>query len=893
LPLESSVRRSPAPSRARRTTALQPWLLAVRGSPALAAAAALWAVAAPAAEEPARPQRTLTAARRTAEIHIDGKTGEKAWEAAQPQGGFTQVQPDEGAPATVATRVRALFDSESLYFAIECDDPEEPTDLLSRRDRDVQGDQVSVVLDTTLDRRTAYRFTVHSAGQQSDGIHFDDTGYGADWDGAWESAVARREGGWSVEIRLPLRILRLPEGASALGLDVVRVLARRHEESHWQFVPRGVPGVVSKLGALAGLEGIHQERAIDLRPYVAWRGTLFTPELPQRAPIRPGGCTSAGLTKSASSEGCIGLDFKAPLTSGLALLGALNPDFGQVESDQRVLNLTTFETFLPEKRPFFTEGLELFQPPVRMTDWGGSYGGDAFQLFYSRRVGRALAAPALDAGAALLDQAVSRPVASALKLVGQAGPVTTAALSAFEPVVRAAVLDAGGAPSSPKVADAAHSFALRAKAPLGDNAIAGTTFTGRDPLFAPGQRHAHAAALDLTLFDDARDASLALQAAGSHLYGGADAVQPDGTLLSSGATGGALQLRAAKDGGWLTGFVDYDLLSDRFEVNDLGYQRRGNLQRGFAAVAFKDLHPSERWQKAAVTLSGRDIRAPRTGTVLYRDFIVQPEVTFGNFWTLLLAAVWVPARGDDRELLDGTPVLQSGGGAGVVSLATDPNLPLSATLDLFRAHYGKGTTTSVLLTATLRPASRLEAHLELGYDGVRDELRRLRAATTLPARGLTPLEPLAATAQERLYLFAPQSADSFSALLRGTLSLSPRLTLQAYAQLFTAGIAYGSALRAVAPPGRAPIQLEALSPALAQDGAPVGDNHQAGLDVNLILRWEWQLGSVLYLVYAHHAASDLSFAQPAPLSIQDDLRSLGSAPRGDSLLFKIDLLGAL
>ncbi len=860
---------------------------------AWAAFACLLAVAPSRADEPA--PRTVRAAHRSGALAIDGLLDESAWAAAQVAEGFRQVQPDEGADSAVATRVRVLFDEESLYFGVECDDPEEPTSLLNRRDRDVAGDSVSIVLDTALDRRTAYRFTVHAAGQQADGIHFDDTGYGTDWDAAWESAVARTPRGWSLELRIPLRVLRVPEGAAAMGFDVVRMLARRHEESHWQYVARGVPGLVSRLGTLTGLAGIRQVHALELRPFFAARGQLSSPAGPARAGVRAGPCTSVGLSASASAEGCLGLDLRLPLTSDLALIGAVYPDFGQVESDQRVLNLTTFETFLPEKRPFFTEGLELFQPPVRMTDWGGAYGGDAFQLFYSRRVGRALAAPVLPEGAALLDQAVARPVASAVKLLGRAGPAMVALLSALEPAVEAEVLGAGGVRSGLRVADTAHSAALRARLPLGDSALVGLTATARDPLFTPGQRHSHAGALDFALFDAERDWTCTGQVAGSLLTGGATEVVPDGTLLGSGATGSAAQVRLAKDGGFLTGFFDADLLSPRFEVNDLGFSRRANLFRSFAAVTLRDLHPSERWQKAAITLSGREIRNASLDTTLYRDLIVQPEVTFGNFWTALADAIWVPARGDDRELGDGTPIVQRGGWAAVLGLTSDPNRDLSGTLDLVRAAYGPGTASTALLTFTIRPAARLEAHLELGYDGVRDEVRRLRGATTPPSApgGPAPLDPATATAQQRLYLFAPQSADSFTALLRGTLALSPRLTLQAYAQLFTEGISYGAPLRAEAAPGRGAIRVDGLVPALPADAAPLADTHQAGLDLNLILRWEWRLGSVLYLVYAHHAAAERAFDQPSPLSLHDDLRSLTSAPRGDSLLFKIDLLGAL
>jgi hypothetical protein len=824
--------------------------------------------------------RTLTPRQRTGAIDVDGKLDEADWAQAPVGGDFVQTQPDEGKPATVATRVRVLWDETSLYVGAECDDPEEPTLLLNRRDRAVEADSISIVIDSTLDKRTAYRFTVYASGQQLDGLHFDDTGFGTEWDAAWESAVARTKTGWSVEMRIPLRALRLPEKVSAMGLDVVRVLARRHEESHWQFVPRGVPGVVSRLGSLTGLDGMSPVRVLELKPYFAAQAVLSGPkDGPASAPGRLGGCSSIGLNTSTTGQTCAGLDFRVGLTSDLALLGAVNPDFGQVEADQRVLNLTTFETLFPEKRPFFVEGLDLFAPPVKMTDWGGPYGGDAFQLFYSRRVGHALFAPSLADGQSLLYQPSARPVATAIKLVGNTGPVTVAMLSAIEPSVSAQVLQPNGAKAELPVAEAAHSAALRARVPLGGNVLLGMTASGRDPLFAPGERHAHAGALDLTAFDSERDWSLTTQLAGSHLSGGADVVQPDGTVISSGMAGYAAQARLAKDGGAITGFVDVDLLSPTFEVNDLGFAKRANLFRSFAAVALKDLHPSDRWQKASLTLSGREIRDASLTTPLWRDLVLQPEITFNNFWTLLGDASLILARGDDRELGDGTPYRQYGGASLLAVITTDTNRSFSTQIGGARNFYTRGSSTQGVWSITARPGAPVEALLELDYDAVDDDLRRIAPAT-------------APISQQRTYLFAPQSAQAFSLLLRATVAISPRLTLQAYAQLFTAGVSYGAPLKADVAPGKNVVRVQDLVPLGPTDTAPVNDERQAGLDVNLILRWEWRLGSALYLVYAHHAAGDVLPGVPSPLSVRNNLATLDGAPRGDTVLVKIDLLAA-
>src|SRR5205085_9183858 len=241
----------------------------------------------PSAEDAASCFRSIRAARRNGPIQLDGRPDEPAWLAAEPGSGFTQFSPDEGAPPSVVTRFRVLWDDDAIYVGVECDDPEAPTAIMSRRDRPVDGDWVSFDLDTTNDRRTAYHFQVFAGGQQLDALHFNDTDFTTDWDAAWESAVLRTESGWAAEVRIPLRILRVPEGASEFGFNVYRYLARRKEQDQWRYRPRGSAGDVSLLGRLTGVRGIRPVRSLELRPYLASRSTMTTPAPgPAIAPFR-------------------------------------------------------------------------------------------------------------------------------------------------------------------------------------------------------------------------------------------------------------------------------------------------------------------------------------------------------------------------------------------------------------------------------------------------------------------------------------------------------------------------------------------------------------------------------------------------------------------------------
>ena len=833
---------------------------------ALAATLATGAVADPPAS------RSLRAARRIGEIRIDGRPDEAAWRAADVGDSFLQTEPDDGQPATAPTRFRVLWDDDSLYVAIECDDPQPPTALASPRDRDIDADLVRIDLDTTLDRRTAYHFGVYAAGQQVDGMHFNDDDYTSDWDAAWESAVATTPSGWSVEMRIPLRVLRVPEGAHAFGLNVARTLTRRHEESTWQYRPREAAGVVSGFGLLTGLDGLRPVVQLDLKPYVAGRGNCGT----ATAPATP---CQAGFD--------LGLDARYSLTSELALVGTVHPDFGQVEIDERVLNLTTFETYLPEKRPFFLEGLDLFNLPL----------SSAYQIFYSRRIGEAPVSPLLGPNDTLIADAGARNIAGAAKVSGKTGPYSVQALTAFEPRAYARVLSADGRAGDQLAAEAAQATALRVRRALSDSAVSGFAVTALDP-FGFADRHAFAAAADTVVFDADRDWNASVQVAGSLLAGGTDSVLLDGTVLGAGARGWAASTRLARDGGALNASFSADVLSPKFWVNDLGFMDRGNLIDLRPALTVRDLHPQGRWQKASLRLSAEDERN-FDGFLLRRSLSLDSSVTLNSYWSgSLSTTLFLPAV-DDRELGDGTPLARPGAVRVSADVGTDSRQSLIASFSISQqlSEGMRERKTAIGADLKFRPYPALEAGVSVTYENDGGAIRRIRGATGVPEMGGDPavdLDPAGATRSWRLYLLAPQYAQSVSAILRAAAALGPHLSVQAFAQLFTEGVAYGDPMRAVVAPGRATVQLDGLPRAGNADQPAWPDQRDADLSLNLVLRWEWRVGSNLYLAYAHQTSGSAS-PNDHRLSLFGEAGALAGpgATRGDALMLKIDMLTAL
>jgi hypothetical protein len=851
----------------------------------------LLAAAAPALAQPRKdfpPEAELVrvahAARRNGgAIQIDGRMDEEAWQAAPLQDAFRQGSPDEGEPASVHTEFRVLWDDEYLYFGANCDDPAGATATLSRRDRFIEGDSVQFDLDTTLDRRTAYHFQVYAAGQQLDALHFNDVEFTTDWDAAWQSAVARGPKGWSVEMKIPLRVLRIPEKAKLMGFNVYRILSRRKEEDQWRFRPNGRPGDVSRLGLLDGIEGIRPVRELELLPaYAKPRAEL-------------GSCATAAFDPQRQGGVCAGLDFRYNVASDLALVGTVNPDFGQVEADQRVLNLSTFETFFPEKRPFFLEGLDLFKTPLRV-DINGTYGGDAYQIFYSRRIGRGTPThDDLDLSSArkIVYQQPSVPVLAAVKLSGTVGSASVGLLTAVEPRVTAQVLEPDGRVADLRSVEARSTSVGRVRQPLGDRGLLGFSATSVNPILASpslglDHRHAHVGGPDLTLYNADRTWDATVQALGSVLTGNNPKVLRDGTFLGTNSSGYATSGRVHHSEEYWASAVNWDLLSPEFTVNDLGFMPRANMFRGLAYFALRDPHQTAYWQSAQAIVGGREVYDYRFTNRLNRDVFIEGWLTTKSFWFFDTGFDYFAPYVDDRELKDGTPLERQASLQWFGNASTDSRKPLQV-----QFYWTEGRSfprfervNQMGGTLVLRPMPQLDGSVDVAYSESAGTIRQI--ATPKLAEG--ELEP---TRRSRSYTFAPQQARSVSTTLRATYSFTPHLTLQAYGQLFTAGVTYGRQLRADVGPGRSTVKLDSLVP-LANDVVLDADDRQVGLNLNIILRWEWRIGSTLYLVYAHQSANDVVPPRHGlDLGAELGLLSAAGVSHGDTLLLKVDLLHAL
>ena len=319
----------------------------------------------------AQEAKVLVASPLEEPLRIDGRLDEAIWQKADAVTDFTQFEPVEGAEPTFPTEVRVVYGPDNIYVGARMydDNPEGILRVLSRRDEINKADRFWFYVDSYFNRKTAFVFAVSAAGVLADGI-VDDTrrrGFGPDvdfsWDAVWEAHVAVDEKGWTVEMRIPYSMLRFPERDEQIwGVNFRRQIARLGEEDFWVMVPRTESGFVTHFGELRGLYNVRPRRNVQFYPYTVSRL--------RRTPTRSDNISTA-------REFDVGFDVKYGLSTNVILDGTFNPDFGQVESDPAVLNLTTFEVFFPEKRPFFLEGTEIFNYSL----------GREGALLYTRRIG--------------------------------------------------------------------------------------------------------------------------------------------------------------------------------------------------------------------------------------------------------------------------------------------------------------------------------------------------------------------------------------------------------------------------------------------------------------------------------------------------------------------------
>jgi len=873
---------------------------------ALSVVAVALGLVATAAATPPGGGLTLRAVRAASAIEIDGRLDELAWRAALPVGGFLQRDPDQGQPASEPTELRVLFDDHALYVGVRLQDgtPGAISRQLSRRDAVAEADSFALFLDPHHDHRTGVVLEVSAAGVQRDAALYDDNFEDVTWDAVWESAVTRDEQGWALEIRVPFSQLRFPSAfGHAWGLNARRVVHRKNESSWLALVPKNESGLVSRTAHLEGIAEIRPGRHLELLPYASARAEYVEPPV-SGDPWNDGSRYAGGA----------GLDLEYGLGTGMTLVGALNPDFGQVEVDPAVVNLTAFETFFEEKRPFFTEGSQVF---LRFGRSGASDYTTYFYpeplLFYSRRIGRA---PQGQATSAFVDSPASTTILGAAKLVGRTHGWNVGVLDALTGREYARIAD-GAARGELEVEPLTNYFVGRAQRDLGSRAAIGflTTATIRD-LRTPGleaqlPERAFLGGVDGHVFlDGKRDwvvsgglagstvsgspaAVLRLQRAAQRYYQRPDAPHVSVDPLATSLSGWSGRLGLNKNSGNVTFNAGLWGISPGFEPNDLGFATQTDRGGAHAQVLFRKLTPDRftRSRKLAIAKwwtfnfggESQGDGVQLSSSAQLRNYW-QVDLTLGKSWNTL----------DDKLTRGGPTTIRPGASVLGLGLSSDARRRFWTNLAFVAQDRELGSTSRQLLTTfNFRPFTALTLQAAPYWLHVKTVAQYLQ----------TVLDSTATATYGRRYVFGGLEQREIAIPLRLNLALSPKLSLQLYTQaLLSAGDypkvkelaaprtydfpTYGVDVGTIAPDPALPFYV--IDPdgggAASAFRLPVPDFNFKSLRVNAVLRYEFRPGSAAYVVWTERRQDARNPGDP---SFSRDLGDLFRVPADDVFLVKI------
>ena len=879
--------------------------------------------------------RTARATRLVGSIEIDGYLDEEAWSRAELITGFIQVEPFEGEPAMESTEVRLLYDEENLYIGARMydSDPSRIARQLTQRNQTGRAaGYFEFSFDSNMDRSSGYTFRVTAAGVQSDRYNYDDTSSDQSWDAIWESAVSIDDQGWVAEVRLPLSQLRFNPGpgGQVWGVNFARRRIADNERTEWAWVPSGVHGSVSRWGRLEGMTLTQQRRTAELLPYV-----LGGADVADAVPGDP-------FFDGTDVQGGIGTDIRYGLGSTFVLDMAVNPDFGQVQVDPQVVNLSAFETFFPERRSFFTRDDRLFD---------FSLSGMRNNLFHSRRIGRSPQGGS-PGGADFTHVPRESTILGAAKVTGR----TTGGLSLG---ILAAVTDRerGRAHFASEnetvrfdVEPRTTYTTLRAQQDLreGESRV-GAIFTGVDrSLPANGSlnqlpERAFSTGIDFDHSWADREWAIWGFLAGSHVTGSEEAIhalqlapnhrfqRPDQDYLTLDPTatsmsGAEWRLQFERRSGrhW-TGAIWAAQRTPGFEVNDIGFSTATERFDGGARIRYQQPDPGDVFQSYNFTVFTfqnwrhevqDDVFSASAWGDAHKAGRVQANssFTFLNWWGTGLSVGFRPEVLSDGLTRGGPLMVDPGAWDVSFRLNTDQrdDLTYSTSVDYAREGRGGGTEFGVDFSIDARPTERLAISLEPAY--VRTIDPRQYVMTIDPPQYVTQFpNPGYEETYGGRYIFGDLRREEVSMNTSVDFIFSPNLSLQVFAQpLISAGKFTG--LKQLAQPGTFDFIEFTEGEAVASQGGVTctgGDfcraNDQIHLDYTgdgvadeefreqnfnvrslrgtAALRWEYRPGSRVYVIWQQRRQAENTFGD---FDLSRDGRALFDAPGEHVFMIKVD-----
>ncbi len=857
------------------------------------------------------PKRIYNAVRLTTKAPvIDGKFNDAAWQAAEWQDHFIQLQPYQGRKPSQQTEFKILYDDNNIYVAIKAYDS--APDSIERRltpkdDMEMSGDIVGVLFDSYHDRRTSFNFMVSAGGVKADYVMSND-GQKEDptWDPIWYVKTRIVKDGWNAEIKIPLSQLRFSKTDKQVwGLEVARYIYRKQELSLWQLIPNDAPGMVHMFGELHGIHNIKPKKQLEIAPYGVGRYEHYKPE--EGNPFR----TGKGYKFNA------GVDGKVGLTNNITMDFTVNPDFGQVEADPSLLNLSAYETFYEEKRPFFVEGKNIFNYQLMIGD--GDMASE--NVFYSRRIGRRPQGyPSSMQSGDYADIPDATTILGAAKISGKTKNGLSIGVLESVTAAEKAEIDHEGERSYETVEPLTNYAVARLQKDYGEGKTSiGGIFTSvnrridgtslnylRNAAYTGGLDFSHSwnnrnynvsfKTVFSSVFGDTL-AMLRTQTNSTHYYQRPDAdyLKLDSSRTSLFGSAGTFQIGKIGGGHWqYLGFLTWK--TPGLELNDIGYIRQTDQLAEIIWVGYKVWEPVAIFRSINVNFnqwSGWDFGGNYLGNGLNLNLYTQ----FKNYWSFS-TGVFSRQRQTDNSLLRGGPAMRMPGMIGLhLRAGTDERKKLTFSASSFQKwgfeNYSRMENYS--LSINYRPVSTFQISLIPEYSGGTNDLQYVSQKDF--------------NGQPR-YIFGHIRQHVVEMSIRFNISILPNLNIQYWGQPFIAAGKY-TGFKMITNPSADEFTDRYHSYADDQISYDA-DNHVYMVDENtdgnpdygffnpdfnyktfksnLVLRWEFVPGSNLYVVWTQNRDK---YALEGNLDLGPDLKQLANVYPQNIFLIKFSYRFAL
>ncbi|MBI1930226.1 carbohydrate binding family 9 domain-containing protein [Candidatus Poribacteria bacterium] len=786
---------------------------------------------------------------------IDGDLNEAVWEHAPVATGFVQLRPDEGAPASEPSEVRVLYGDAALYVAFRAfdSDPSAIQGQLTRRDQESFSDWVHVAIDSYNDKRTAFQFGVNPKGVKRDVYRFDDTDQDSDWDAVWDVETSVDEQGWTAEFRISYSQLRFARAEEQTwGIQFMRSIARKNESSFWAPLSSQDNAMVSRFGVLQGLDRVEPRRHLEVAPYSLARL--------QRAP----GDLDNPFFDENDTFATLGMDVKYGLTGNLTLDVTVNPDFGQVEADPARVNLSEFETFFPERRPFFVEGANIFEFEI----------GDEDQLFHSRRIGRAPRRQP-DPRGGYVDAPDVTTIQVAEKLSGKTESGWTIGLMHASTAKETAHVITGEGDELEEIIEPSTQYGL---AWLQKDFRGGRNGVGiiATAVFRPSDE---AAALNTH-----SDAIAQTQRAPSRYMQRPDAshVTYDPTRTSLDGLSASANVSKIGGGFWRY-YAGFRTRTPEFETNDMGFMSRADFLVSWAGIGYDHSLPTRRFRRWS--LRGHNWRwqtyGEERGSVGSR---LSGDLQFSNYWNTWAGTSYVLGSLNTGMLRGGPAFKTEDGISGFGGFSSDGRKKVQSRVNLDISLRPESNSGSFNVSPDLnwRPAGRARVSVGTFYNKSENDQQWMTRIHT----------------DAEHYIFGRTARQTVGLTGRFDFAFTPDLSLQRYAQPFVSAGRYNQ-LKQVADPLADDyanrfdrLETEAVDGGYLADVDGDGnpefisnpDFNFKQFRSNAVLRWEYRPGSTLFVVWSQgrqHSAPTGQF------DLGSDIGMLFDAPADDVFMVKI------